>query len=417
MKHKKTIIFLLIIYLILLSLSAAGYFISNSSKYIFSHSIERTSKNLLPNIKKSINLFSPINKEYKNNWHLNLNLVSENNTSNNKTNINGDVYYKENKYYISANAKNNIDNLNFQIFSNEDRIYFTVKDVLNSFYYIPSEKQDNKLLEKDINKIINYLEGSINEEITIKDFDKSKETIKLNNTQYKTTKVTLNLTDTLLNNITKTFINKLKNDTELSYSISKMVNMTEDEFKEYLDSLIKENKDIKNKKIFSYSIYVYNNQTLRHEIINDNIKYILEDYFDNNRHMNFIISEDNEKVLEIFTEKNNNDIKINGTMNDKIKFDGKLNRKKDEVKGNVNIKELDKETEAKTIKYKNNYMNDESKINLEITDNNLSKTTINATITDEVMPEVNTTNALNYETISEEDLTTIYTKIFSFILY
>ena len=133
--------------------------------------------------------------------------------------------------------------------------------------------------------------------------------------------------------------------------------------------------------------------------------------------MNFIISEDNEKVLEIFTEKNNNDIKINGTINEKIKFDGKLNRKKDEVKGNVNIKELDKETEAKTIKYKNNYMNDESKINLEITDNNLSKTTINATITDEVMPEVNTTNALNYETISEEDLTTIYTKIFSFILY
>lgn len=417
MKHKKTIIFLLIIYLILLSLSAAGYFISNSSKYIFSHSIERTSKNLLPNIKKSINLFSPINKEYKNNWHLNLNLVSENNTSNNKTNINGDVYYEENKYYISANAKNNIDNLNFQIFSNEDRIYFTVKDVLNSFYYIPSEKQDNKLLEKDANKIINYLEDSINEEITIKDFDKSKETIKLNNTQYKTTKVTLNLTDTLLNNITKTFINKLKNDTELSYSISKMVNMTEDELKEYLDSLIKENKDIKNKKIFSYSIYVYNNQTLRHEIINDNIKYILEDYLDNNRHMNFIISEDNEKVLEIFTEKNNNDIKINGTINEKIKFDGKLNRKKDEVKGNVNIKELDKETEAKTIKYKNNYMNDESKINLEITDNNLSKTTINATITDEVMPEVNTTNALNYETISEEDLTTIYTKIFSFILY
>ena len=417
MKHKKTIIFLLIIYLILLSLSAAGYFISNSSKYIFSHSIERTSRNLLPNIKKSINLFSPINKEYKNNWHLNLNLVSENNTSNNKTNINGDVYYEENKYYISANAKNNIDNLNFQIFSNEDRIYFTVKDVLNSFYYIPSEKQDNKLLQKDANKIINYLEDSINEEITIKDFDKSKETIKLNNTQYKTTKVTLNLTDTLLNNITKTFINKLKNDTELSYSISKMVTMTEDELKEYLDSLIKENKDIKNKKIFSYSIYVYNNQTLRHEIINDNIKYILEDYLDNNRHMNFIISEDNEKVLEIFTEKNNNDIKINGTINEKIKFDGKLNRKKDEVKGNVNIKELDKETEAKTIKYKNNYMNDESKINLEITDNNLSKTTINATITDEVMPEVNTTNALNYETISEEDLTTIYTKIFSFILY
>ena len=193
--------------------------------------------------------------------------------------------------------------------------------------------------------------------------------------------------------------------------------MTEDEFKEYLDSLIKENKDIKNKKIFSYSIYVYNYQTLRHEIINDNIKYILEDYLDNNRHMNFIISEDNEKILEIFTEKNNNDIKINGTINEKIKFDGKLNRKKDEVKGNVNIKELDKETEAKTIKYKNNYMNDESKINLEITDNNLSKTTINATITDEVMPEVNTTNALNYETISEEDLTTIYTKIFSFILY
>ena len=417
MKHKKTIIFLLIIYLILLSLSAAGYFISNSSKYIFSHSIERTSKNLLPNIKKSINLFSPINKEYKNNWHLNLNLVSENNTSNNKTNINGDVYYEENKYYISANAKNNIDNLNFQIFSNEDRIYFTVKDVLNSFYYIPSEKQDNKLLEKDANKIINYLEDSINEEITIKDFDKSKETIKLNNNQYKTTKVTLNLTDTLLNNITKTFINKLKNDTELSYSISKMVNMTEDEFKEYLDSLIKENKDIKNKKIFSYSIYVYNNKTLKHEIINDNIKYILEDYLDNNRHMNFIISEDNEKVLEIFTEKNNNDIKINGTINEKIKFDGKLNRKKDEVKGNVNIKELDKKTEAKTIKYKNNYMNGESKINLEITDNNLSKTTINATITDEVMPEVNTTNALNYETISEEDLTTIYTKIFSFILY
>ena len=417
MKHKKTIIFLLIIYLILLSLSAAGYFISNSSKYIFSHSIERTSKNLLPNIKKSINLFSPINKEYKNNWHLNLNLVSKNNTSNNKTNINGDVYYEENKYYISANAKNNIDNLNFQIFSNEDRIYFTVKDVLNSFYYIPSEKQDNKLLEKDANKIINYLEDSINEEITIKDFDKSKETIKLNNTQYKTTKVTLNLTDTLLNNITKTFINKLKNDTELSYSISKMVNMTEDELKEYLDSLIKENKDIKNKKIFSYSIYVYNNQTLRHEMINDNIKYILEDYFDNNRHMNFIISEDNEKVLEIFTEKNNNDIKINGTMNDKIKFNGILNRKKDEVKGNVNIKELDKETEDKTIKYENNYMNDETKINLEITNNNLSKTTINATITDEVMPEVNTTNALNYETISEEDLTTIYTKIFSFILY
>ena len=257
MKHKKTIIFLLIIYLILLSLSAAGYFINNSSKYIFSHSMERTSKNLLPNIKKSINLFSPINKEYKNNWHLNLNLVSKNNTSNNKTNINGDVYYEENKYYISANAKNNIDNLNFQIFSNEDRIYFTVKDVLNSFYYIPSEKQDNKLLEKDINKIINYLEGSINEEITIKDFDKSKETIKLNNNQYKTTKVTLNLTDTLLNNITKTFINKLKNDTELSYSISKMVNMTEDEFKEYLDSLIKENKDIKNKKIFFNHFLLY----------------------------------------------------------------------------------------------------------------------------------------------------------------
>ena len=195
---KKSIVFtiLTVFFILIMSLSAIGYFVSNTSVYIFSKSIKNTIDNIIPNIKNSQKYLFPINNPKLDKWHLNINSINDDRENNITSKSKSDIYYDNETFYTNTNISNNKENLNFEVLSKDDKVYFKLYDILNDFYYFQSVKNDESTYNK---KAINYLKTSISEEITNDDFTKTKEILTLNGINYKTTKVTLNLTE-------KTFI-------------------------------------------------------------------------------------------------------------------------------------------------------------------------------------------------------------------
>lgn len=240
----------------------------------------------------------------------------------------------------------------FEMYLQDTRLYIKVQNAFKKFYYTDMQEEnlesslDTEELEKmlnevfteeEINKILGYLKESIIDNITEEDFKEEEVELKLGDSTFKTTKLTLDITDKLVANVMADFFTKIKNDTKLINGINKLgkalndysSDMTGEVSEEFdaakaLDEAIKELEQETSVEILcSYSMYVEGkDNVLRHELVlppeDDTTldrKIVLNMYENKDKFNNYefiLLNGDNEGVAVrlIGTGKNTKSIKV-----------------------------------------------------------------------------------------------------------
>lgn len=152
------------------------------------------------------------------------------------------------------------------------KLYFKLNDTMKKYYSIDISKYLEELKEEltvsaegaknvntdyDVNKLINYIADAVENNLSKKDFDDSKEKITINGKEISATKYTAKISQTKAKAIADEFLKSVKGDKEL---LELVVSSSEDfkdvdELKEYIDKFIEE--EVKDDGSYlEYSVYV-----------------------------------------------------------------------------------------------------------------------------------------------------------------
>lgn len=200
------------------------------------------------------------------------NLINEINKLKFNTEI-GIDYKNESLKGIVSTKYQNQDLLGVATYLSEEKLYIELKNLYDKYIEL-SDFDFSKLMDKDKEKGINiedvkYFTSKTKDvfinSISNKDFEKSKEKIKLNGKDVKTTKVSLEMDSEKLVKIIKKSIKKLKNDKKYIKSLSNILGKDEKEIKHLFDSVkTDEEDDIDNDIIIVFSAYT---KGIRNEIV------------------------------------------------------------------------------------------------------------------------------------------------------
>lgn len=158
---------------------------------------------------------------------------------------------------------------------NSNKLYFRLPDTMKEFYYtditdIMAEFKDemkkaseNESLELystiskyDTNKLIDYVADSIDENLSKKDFEKSKEEITVKGKEVKATKYTTKIDEEKALAILKSFVKKAEKDKDLIKIIATLSDMSEEEVKEGFAEIKNTKIEEKSEGYILYSVYV-----------------------------------------------------------------------------------------------------------------------------------------------------------------
>lgn len=404
---KKILILLLCVLLFVsVGLGIYGYLISNSSKYIFSKSIESTDKKLLKLTGDFVNTVIPNKKIQSGNYALNTTNNITYDKINLKTNMNIYMDEKNNKAFLNTKLLLNKNNIVLDALFQDKKLYFKIQDVFNNYYYINYDISldiaDNKKYEK---KLIKYLEESINNNISDNNFKQKNETIKIGNKKYNTKKVTLVVREKLVDVIEINYLKKIKEDEELIKYIANINNTTTEKMKNKIDKEIeKTSKKTSNKNLFDYSIYVSNHKTLKHEIKIDKDLITVEDYIDNGKNiLNVNYKEKTESILTGKFVYNKGNITINATSGD-FKINAKAKIKNEYIDSTTEILNNNKPTG------KLQYTFDKDNLILKGNMDGI-KIDIQGKVKNEKIPSIDISKSKKYEEITEKEQQKLLEKI------
>jgi rRNA maturation endonuclease Nob1 len=234
---------------------------------------------------------------------------------------------KNNKNYFDVILNKEKEELiNANIYTTSNKTYFKIKDVLDNYVWNNSENKDlfKNINTDDYKYLGNKVKNAIFSQLKDNNFKKSNATLKLDNEDKKFTKISLNITEKLVNNIQLKVLNDIKNDKKSIKIISDMTSTNEKEIIKSLSETIKYTKEEKttNNAMLKYSLYVKG--------YNDVVKYALEipgEYGDSQLSLLNYKNEDKKmlKQLELisggnpvatisFLESSNNKYKITGNL-------------------------------------------------------------------------------------------------------
>ena len=239
-----------------------------------------------------------------------------------------DVEYNQDDKNKISQIKYDLDidksKISGDLVSTNKKLYIMVKNAFKKYYYVDMSEMGSifnsdyidvlKLEDEvDVEKLIDLLIDSIDENISNSSFVSSKETITINDKKINTTKYTMVYDRDLKYDITKTFYQKTKKNNDASITMSKLLNVEEKDLDKILNKKLEgllEGED------FSYKINVYTklNKTYLVEIENDKTSIGVSK---DKGTYNFIIKSDGETITgKLFTHNK-----------DKIKLEAKLKSK------------------------------------------------------------------------------------------
>lgn len=399
-------------FLLFVGLGIYGYMISNSSKYIFSKNIERTSEKIVYITDNFIKTVVPNDKIQSGNYSLDVtsNISHFSMSSNLKSNI--AVYMNKNKNsaYLSAKLLFNKNNIELNALLKDKKLYFKIEDVFDNYYYtdydISLDTSENKVYEK---KLLKYLEESIKENINENNFKHEKSTIKIGDKNIKTNKVTLVVTEKLIDVIQINFYKKIKNDKDLAKYLASLSNTKPKDFNKSIDKEIDEmSKKTSNKNVFNYTIYVNKNNTLKHELEVDNNLIVVENYTVKNKNiLNCYYKEKNKTIASAHYTNNNTKMTFNGynnTFYNKVRIKGTAETKPNYINANADITSED--INNGNIQYTFDKDSLKFKENLDT-----AKVEINGTVKNKKIPTIDISKAKKFEKLSEKETTKLSEKI------
>ena len=323
-----------------------GIYTMNSSKYIFKTAVSGV-------FKYATNAYDDFTDD--------LDKLSENKKGKLSTNnsvsasdieiakVTGEYYYdftSGEKMYFNLDSSTITEENFFGVESviENETVYFKIKEAMDEFYYVNLEEEfdfedfssleEYKLEDKEFNLLMEHFKQSIFDSVSDKDLNKKSETIKINNQEYKTSKISLNVSEKISLDIAKNALKRIIKDEKAIKLLQKFSSEITKQSLQELLNMLNEVKDSELSKdtMFTLSFYVEGFGGLRRiEIATPKTEYddevkIMFDIFNSNKNKSYLftIKQANETLLLVkreYTSKTNSNIliqigtfEINGTI-------------------------------------------------------------------------------------------------------
>ncbi|MBQ7136969.1 MAG: thioredoxin family protein [Bacilli bacterium] len=264
MKCKRIIAIVLAV--VAVAMVGFGIYTMNSSKYIFKKALSGVFSYAIDSYDEMTDELDELDKykKYKLNTSNSLIMQGEEIAS-----ISGDMYIDVDKNNLYANIDSKIMSESFiglEMLVEEEKMYIKVKEVMDKFNYeeftdsdmseLMSEELEG-LTDDEFKLLMNHLKDSILKDIGNKDLEKTSKTIKLGDKNYKTSKVSLKLTEKRLLDIVDNFLSAISGDKKAIQILQKYDKTITKESIEKLAKSIKEsNAKPSTDEIFTLSFYV-----------------------------------------------------------------------------------------------------------------------------------------------------------------
>lgn len=331
-QNRKIKIYIVFTILIFLSLIAFGgyYFITTKPKpkEIFTSTIDKTFE--------KITMQNDVNSVVGN-VSLKTNLHSDNKTIEKMLDIvnNLDVNFKygidfnNDNIHTALDANYNQDELvDISTCIESNGLYINLKDIYDKTMLIPIKKYINSVValfnQNDIKIISKSLNDAINDSLKDKYFVKKNTKVILNGEEVSVIKNTLTLNNSNLNKIIDDMKEKLSNNDEFLNSLSQILNITNEEAKNKIES-INNNNSIQ--EIITISLYTKENNVVGFEIARTS-----------NAGLSLLVLKDNETNYSYEIKNSVDSYKGNVEVNknnDNINL--KISSNSDKISGTINI--------------------------------------------------------------------------------
>ena len=289
-KLKKGPVFILLIILLLIIGFSFRFVYINTSKYLFFKGVRTSKEDLL-------NIYDSLKTSYfpylRSNYYNNTNTIVELETKELKSSINfkGDVYLTDTSNYFDLLINANNSEYGLELLTKDNKVYYKIDD---SKYYYTDYSEDNNFDDNIYFDILKKFYDSIDEETSNSDFSKQDIEISINDKNYSTKKISLNINQDLYDDIIESFIKKIsKEDTY----INALLYISDYQDKNDMFSSL---RSFKIKDSLTYSVYLYKSNGIRHEIDEYKLFYtFVDNCFEINKNNSYIKIADNKISLFI----------------------------------------------------------------------------------------------------------------------
>lgn len=275
---------------------------------------------------------------------------------------------------------NNDDLLAISMYGENNKMYILLKDIYAKYISSDVEGYDNLFnVTKngdELKTILNSAERALTKSLTKSDFVKSEETIKVDGKDVKVTKNALVLTNANFNRICKSLLTILKDDVDFISAVNKISADDNVDTKAALEAALDDvgEVDPDDKTVITLSIYTEG-------LLKDIVKFAF-DMKDDDNNVAFSITKTTENNYALVATQNNEDI-VTGTIKTNV------------TKGDKTISN-DMEIFVSVPDMVNVKLNVKSSIAYDTTFN-----------------KIDTTNSVDYNALTDEEITAIGTKLMS----
>lgn len=327
-KSKTPLLIVVFVLVFLVLLLGVSYFVTKSPKSIFTHSINNLYKNVEKNLKENAKTLST-NFEVK----LNVDGNEENkeltdivNNISLKGNVNVDYI---NKLFL-VNFNSTYDNdklLDAEIQYQKGNAYILLNDVFDKYITVDSMNEIDNYFEtvqitEDHKILVTEVKKALTNSLESKFFETSKVELEINGKKENVTKNTLKLTKENISELSKKFLETLKNDDKFLNSYAKINNTDEDAVKDSLEKAIDDiNDEDLGQSTGEISLYTKGlfNKLIKVEMLisegNDSLELSLTKNDDNNYVAKLVTMDKEEYLLNINVQKEGNSLNLKLSTN------------------------------------------------------------------------------------------------------
>ncbi len=324
--HKVTI-FAILLSMLSLGVLIIGFIIVSSDKVVMLQSISNLYNRISGSFEDEFVLVNKISNSKecgintkniitigKDSYNLNVNYLE--NRFDNKSRLDFTISYLENIFSSSYVIDNNI-------------LYTFIENVTGDYYYVPDQNYNyisflKNLSQTDYEKILALLKEEINNMISNDKIRKEKINIKYNDTSKKVTKLTYNMTKDDVKSIINTLIKEVKKDKSLTKNILSLLDTDASKFKSYLDEYFTKIDNNDKEYVYSYSTYYYGfNKIVKYDFYS-HLDDLLISYLDQKNDGKVIIKNGDDTILNLTIDSTGTNFKFDGNISyiiDKLGMD------------------------------------------------------------------------------------------------
>lgn len=324
--HKVTI-FAILLSMLSLGVLIIGFIIVSSDKVVMLQSISNLYNRISGSFEDEFVLVNKISNSKecgintkniitigKDSYNLNVNYLE--NRFDNKSRLDFTISYLENIFSSSYVIDNNI-------------LYTFIENVTDDYYYVPDQNYNyisflKNLSQTDYEKILALLKEEINNMISNDKIRKEKINIKYSDTSKKVTKLTYNMTKDDVKSIINTLIKEVKKDKSLTKNILNLLDTDASKFKSYLDEYFTKIDNNDKEYVYSYSTYYYGfNKIVKYDFYS-HLDDLLISYLDQKNDGKVIIKNGDDTILNLTIDSTGTNFKFDGNISyiiDKLGMD------------------------------------------------------------------------------------------------